>query len=212
MGWGRKQDRWWLWYDQTEPNKYFNNHFFPHPRLTVRLCSCRRIKTLKCYKSSRQCCTQYDPQWPLTAKQPEIIQNSVFILIYTLIYKECTPTVWKKSDENRQTTITRFSHSSNPETWEKGCSARHQQACDKILPPGGQVPGLTQPTQKGCADRPRWQPHSFLQTNRFNVPGSTWSHPLNTNSSRHATTSCLCRSQKGVYRQETVFTFFTALS
>lgn len=109
------EDSWWLWYNQPELNKYFNNHFSPDPRFIDTLCSCKRIKmkTLESYKSSRHCWTQYDPQWPLTAKQPETIQNSVYILIY----KECTPAFWK-SDENSQTTIMRFSHSSNPETSE----------------------------------------------------------------------------------------------
>lgn len=158
------------------------------------------MKTLKSSKSSRHWQTQYYPQWLVTAKQPETIQNSAYILIY----EEGTATFWK-SDENSQMKTMRFSRSSNPlrNQRKRICSAQQQQACDKMLPPRGQVLGLTRPKTKGL----RWpsQMASWFiapDQQRFNVPGSTWSHPLNTNSSCHATTSCLHRSQKGVYMQE----------
>lgn len=88
------------------------------------------------------------------------------------------------------------------------CSAQQQQAGDKMLPPDGQVLALIQPETKGLC-WPSQMASTFIPPDqqRFNVPGSTWSHPLNANSSCYATTSCLRRS----IHTRAVFTLLRAL-
>lgn len=135
-----------------------------------------------------------------TGKQSETIQNSV----YVLIYKECIATLekcWRQLEENNEILGTL----EIPwESRERACSARQQKACDRMLPPGGQVLGLAQPQTKGLRG-PSQMANSFTPRNEgdwLNVPGSTASHPLNTRPPCQATTSCLWRRQGGVYMQE----------
>lgn len=99
------------------------------------------MKTLHFSKSSRLEWAKYHP-WQLW--QPEKTQNSV----YVLIYEECTLTLekWRQPEENNEILA---SLQMPWESRERACSAQQHQACDKMLPPGGQVLGLA--ADKGAA-------------------------------------------------------------
>lgn len=134
-----------------------------------------------------------------TGKQSETIQNSV----YVLIYEECTATLekwWRQPEENNEI----WAAPQIPwETRDRACSVRQQKACDRMLPPGGQVLGLARPQTKGL-HRPSQMANSFIPRNEgwLNVPGSTGSHPLNTSPSClgnnklsvKETRGCTCKS------------------